>query len=84
MRKSLCASVLALALCGSTLAGDMGTPPIAPGDIINPPKTSPANSVPTTDDLTDAGAPDPTADVTHNDDLAAIALSAINSVLALL
>jgi hypothetical protein len=37
MRKTFCASVLVLALCGSAFAGDIGCPPItAPSDIETP------------------------------------------------
>lgn len=82
MRKTLCASVLVLVLCGSAFAGDMGTPPIAPGDIPNPP-----SAPQTTDGTTDTSAAAATADITSDDnagDLAAAALSVINSVLALL
>jgi hypothetical protein len=75
MGKTLCASVLVLALCCSAFAGDipnppapgdMGCPPLAAGDINSPPGATQSSDDQTTDDL------------------AAAALSVINSVLALL
>jgi hypothetical protein len=89
MRKTLCASVLVLALCGSALAGDIECPPIvAPGGINNPPSASESFSVQTADGWIGTGAAAPTADgIIHGDNadgLAAAALTVINSVLALL
>lgn len=84
MRKTLCASVLVLALCGSALAGDMGCPPIAP---VNFPSTSQSPALQTDDGSTDVGASTPTADMNAGGDadgFSATALSIINSVLALL
>jgi hypothetical protein len=77
MRKTLYASVLVLALCGSALAGDinsppapiagdMGCPPLAAGDITNPPSATQSSDDQTADGLAEA------------------ALSVLNSVLALL
>ena len=76
MRKTLCASVLVLALCGSALAGDitnppapascgMSCPPPAGGEIPNPPGATLSS-----DDQT-------------GDGLAEAALFVINSVLGL-
>lgn len=85
MRKSLYASVLALALCGSAFAGDITNPP-APGDIPNPPSTSQSTSDQTADGSvgTEVSAAD---GIIHGDDadsLAEAALTVLNSVLALL
>lgn len=85
MRKTFCVLVLVAALCGSAFAGDMGTPPIAPGDISNPPSASPSPADQPGDGSTDAGASEPTADEAAGDDgFTAVALSVIGSVLALL
>ena len=82
MRKTLCASALVLALCGSTFAGDMGCPPIVISDPPSPLTTSQSSDVQLTDGSTGAGTPgDPTA---GTDALAAFTLSVVNSVLALL
>ena len=87
MRKTLCASVLVLALCGSALAGDINSPPIAPGDISNPPGASQASSNQTADGSVSMGTPDTAANgIIHGDDvdsLTAAALTVLNSVLAL-
>jgi hypothetical protein len=87
MRKTLCASVLVLVLCGSALAGDISNPPIAPGDISNPPSASQAPSNQTADGWIDTGEAAPAADGSiHGDDadsLTAAALTVLNSVLAL-
>lgn len=87
MRKTFCASVLVLSLCVSALAGDMGTPPLASGDVNNPPASSQPNGDQTTDGSTDTGtsgpADDPAADG-DADSLAAAALSVLDSLLALL
>jgi hypothetical protein len=77
MRKTFCASVLVLALCGSAFAGDItnppapapgdiSCPPLAAGDITNPPGTIQSSDDQTTDGLTEA------------------ALAVLDSVLALL
>lgn len=87
MRKTFCASVLVLALCGSAFAGDMGTPPIAPGNISSPPSASQSSVVQTGDGSTDVGAPAPAADMTAGGDangFAALTLSVIKSVMSLL
>jgi hypothetical protein len=86
MRKSLYASVLVLALCGSSFAGDMGCPP-APGDTNNPPSAPLSTGVQNTNDMTDTSTSSETVEVIPSDnadDFAATALSVINSVLALL
>jgi hypothetical protein len=76
MRKTLCASALVLALCGSAFAGDMNCPPLlASGDIDNPPPASeeisnPPNATRSFDEQTADG-------------FAAGALGVINTVLAL-
>ena len=76
MRKTLCASVLVLSLCGSAFAGDAGCPPApAPGDIPNPPLAAgdinnPPNATQSSDDQTADG-------------LTEAALNVLNSVLAL-
>ena len=76
MRKTLCASVLVLALCGSAFAGDIECPPIAaPGDITNPQQVAgDINSSPS--------ATQSSGDQTV-DGLAEAALTVLNSVLAL-
>jgi hypothetical protein len=86
MRKTLCASVLTLVLCGSALAGDMSCPPIAPGDPSNPLNVSQSTAAQAGDGSTNAEALDPTADTTAGgaDVLASAALSAFNSLLTLL
>jgi len=86
MRKSLYASVLVLALCGSVSAGDITNPPIAPGDIDCPPSTTQSSGYQTADGWIGTGA---TADdgIINGDDadsLAEAALTVLNSVLALL
>lgn len=86
MRKLLCASVLVLALCGSALAGDIECPPIAPGNIPDPPSAAQSSGEQTTDGAVGTGA---TADdgIIHGDDadnLIETALAFLNSVLALL
>jgi hypothetical protein len=76
MRKTFCASVLVLALCGSAFAGDAGCPPApAPGDMGTPPLAAgdiecPPSATQSPDDQTADG-------------LAEAALSVLNSVLAL-
>ncbi len=88
MRKTLCASVLVLALCVSALAGDIECPPIAPGDISNPPSAAQSPGNQTADGSVGTGAPDAAADgIIHGDNadsLAEAALTILNSVLALL
>jgi hypothetical protein len=88
MRKTLCASVLVLALCGSALAGDIECPPIAPSNIPNPPSVSQSSGNQTADGSIATGAPDAAADGIINGDnansVAAAALTVLNSVLALL
>jgi hypothetical protein len=74
-----------LVLCGSAFAGDMGTPPLASGDIPKPP--GPSHAVQADDGSTNVMASDPTADAAAGgaaDDFSVLALSVINSVLALL
>lgn len=76
MRKTLCASVLALALCVPAFAGDMGCPPlVAPEDTNNPPLV--VEETPTTSYATQSS-DDQTAD-----GFAGGALGVINTVLAL-
>ena len=87
MRKTLCASVLVLMLCGSAVAGDISNPPIAPGDISNPPSASQSSSDQATDGWIGTGEASPAADcIIHSDDadsLTVAALTVLNSVLAL-
>lgn len=87
MRKTFCASVLVLALCGSAFAGDIGCPPIAPGDIPSPPASTSGdiNSPPLVagDIECPPGVTQSSGDQTA-DMLADAVLTAINSVLALL
>jgi hypothetical protein len=78
---------LVLSLCGSAFAGDAGCPPIAPGDIPNPPSASQSSAVQADDGSTDVGASAPTADMPAGgaaDGFTALALSVINSALTLL
>ena len=88
MRKTLCASVLVLALCGSALAGDIECPPIAPGDIPSPPSSAQSSGNQTTDGTVGTETPATAADgIIHGDNadsLAEAALTVLNSVLALL
>jgi hypothetical protein len=84
MRKTLCTSVLVLALCGTTLAGDMSCPPIAPGEIPTPPSASQPSGEETSDNLIETGATAETTSGDNADGLAATALTVLNSVLALL
>ncbi|MFL6332189.1 MAG: hypothetical protein ACJ754_02495 [Pyrinomonadaceae bacterium] len=86
MRKIFCACALTLVLCGSALAGDMGSPPIAPGDPTDPPSASQSTAAQPGDGSTNADATDSTADTTAGDAdvLASAALSAFNSLLTLL
>ncbi|MDT5269046.1 MAG: hypothetical protein QOH49_1232 [Acidobacteriota bacterium] len=76
MRKTLCATALVLALCGSTLAGDVNNPPIVgPSDI-----PSPSIALQTFGEQTADG-------VIHGDSaesVSAAALIVLNSVLPLL
>jgi hypothetical protein len=78
MRKTICASVLVLALCVSTLAGD----------ILNPPApTKPANSPDATLTYVDQSADDWTVDETSDpsaDAMMTAALTLLDTVLALL
>jgi hypothetical protein len=87
MRKTLCASVLVLALCGSASAGDISCPPIAPGDISNPPSASQSSSNQTADGWVGTGEAAPADDgIILGDDadsLTAAALTVLDSVLAL-
>ena len=87
MRKTLCASVILLALCGSALAGDINCPPIAPGDVPNPPAPSQPSGTQTVEGSTGPGAQDAASDgIIHGDyadSLSEAVLSALNSVLAL-
>jgi len=87
MRKTLCASILVLVLCGSTFAGDISCPPIAPGDISNPPSASQSSSDQNADGEIGTGVPAPTTDGNiHGDNagsLTAAMLTVLNSVLAL-
>jgi hypothetical protein len=85
MRKSLYASVLVLALCGSVLAGDISNPP-PPGDISNPPSAVRTPYDEPTDGQPDEGAEPSADDIIPGDEvdgLTAAALSVLNSVLAL-
>jgi hypothetical protein len=82
MRKTLYALVLMLALRGSAFAGDIGCPPIAPGDINSPP-----SSTQSADGSTNTSAATATADTASEgnvSDLSEVALNVLNSVLALL
>jgi hypothetical protein len=66
MRKTLCASVLVLALCGSALAGEITNPPspattsgtsypvLAAGDISSPPGVNLSSDDQTADGLAEA------------------------------
>ena len=77
MRKTLCATALVLALCGSTLAGDVNNPPIVgPSDI-----PSPSIALQTPDEQTADG-------IIYSDNAESVAttaaLTVLNSVLALL
>jgi hypothetical protein len=62
MRKTLCASVLVLALCGSALAGEITNPPspansdpvVAGGDISSPPVANLSSDDQTADGLAEA------------------------------
>lgn len=87
MRKTLCASVILLALCGSAFAGDINNPPVAPGDINNPPAPSQPSGTQTVEGSIGTGAPDAASDSIiygdYADSLSEAALSALNSVLAL-
>jgi hypothetical protein len=77
MRKTLYASVLVLALCGSAFAGDIECPPIAaPGDMGTPPLAAGDINCPPSATQSPDGQP--------TDSLTETALSVINSVLALL
>lgn len=76
MRKSLCVSVLLLALCCPALAGDMLTPPAAP-----PPQPVTTSAAPSPDDEIPAPADDPTA---QDISVTQIAVSLFESLLAIL
>lgn len=88
MRKTLCASVLVLALCGSAFAGDIECPPIAPGDISSPPSAPQSSSNQINDSEISTEASAPTADgVTHYDNpdsLTRIALDLLSVLPSLL
>ena len=83
MRKTICASVLLLALCGSALAGDMHSPP-APAVVSNQPSEPQTSGVQTTESWGE----DPAADGIIYDETAdgivAATLAAFSSVFALL
>ena len=80
MRKTICVSILVLALCGTTLAGEIECPPlVSSGDINNPPNASQSADAQIIVTPSDAEASATTADV-----LVETALNAISSVLALL
>jgi hypothetical protein len=75
MRKTLCATILVLALCGSTLAGDVNNPPLDdPIDMPNRTFVPPTSGEETADDIIQ--------DDTTNS--VAAALTLLNTVLALL
>lgn len=77
MRKTICACVLVLALCGSALAGDIECPPLlAPCDINNPP--------PAARDVNPLLGATPSPDDQIADALVEAALNVLNSVLSLL
>jgi hypothetical protein len=87
MRKTICASVLVLALCGSAFAGDMECPPIAPGDISSPPASTAGDMDTAPLAAGDINNPPGTTQSPDNQTasvLAEAALSVLNSVLALL
>jgi hypothetical protein len=78
-----------LLLCGSVLAGDMNSPPIAPCDANCPPSSSqPANGQTADSSLNDTGTPATTSDGSNYGDnadyITAAALTVLDSVLALL
>lgn len=85
MRKTLSASVLVLALCGSAFAGDITNPPIAPNNIPAPPSVSRSTGEETGDGWggTVAPADEGIARSDSAGNLAAIALTILDSVLAL-
>ena len=85
MRKTLCASVLVLALCGSALAGDIHTPPhSAPLDSSSQPSETQTSDVQTTASWGEAPAADGIIYGNSADDIVAATLAAFGSVLALL
>ena len=88
MRKTLRASVIVLALCGSAFAGDINNPPIAPGDVPTPPVPSQPSGTQTVEGWIGTGTQDAASDgIIHGDyadSLSEAALSALNGVLALL
>jgi hypothetical protein len=79
MRKTICASVLVLALCGSALGGDINNPPI-----VDPDNTRSLPSAPqTSDEQTADGQLGTGETATAADAVAAAALSVLDSMLAL-
>jgi hypothetical protein len=89
MRKTLCASVLVLVLCGSVFAGDIECPPIvAPGDISSPPSAPQSSSNQTADGWIGTGTAAPTTDSSiHGDNsgsLTQIALDLLSVLPSLL
>lgn len=76
MRKTILASVLVLALCGSAYAGDIESPPLRASDdapdttLVVPEEPAPPSATPSPDDLITYG-------------LTEAALTALNNVLAL-
>ncbi len=87
MRKTLCASVFVLALCGSALAGDMSNPPLARGDMTGPVDASELSSTQATGGWSGTGEASTEGDgiilVDDVDGLTAAALTVLNSMLAL-
>ncbi|MET0650774.1 MAG: hypothetical protein ABW208_29545 [Pyrinomonadaceae bacterium] len=84
MRKNICALFLMLALSGSTFAGDMNSPPAPSPGVISTPRVPPTPGMRTAENWGE----DPAADgILYNDyvdGIAAGALAALNSMLALL
>ena len=78
MRKTLCASVLLLALCVPAFAGDIMNPPAPANFDDSTGATQPSGDQPA-DEWVGTGALDPSAD-----DIAAAALTVLGSLLALL
>ena len=74
MRKTLCASVLMLALCGSAVAGDMSTP--------SAPQPPPPSNMTAEETVTDGGIQTGTADG-FTETLLSVLETALESVLAL-
>ncbi len=75
MRKTFCASVLVLALCGSALAGDITNPP-SPSDCT-------VNCPPTSGEIPDSTGPSVSSYVQTDDGLSEAARWFVDSVLGL-